>query len=68
MGNGYYGKYRLLSGVTSRRSCSGVAHGCSNRNRLWPLRRDDGSGVLIGAGGTLHSDWPVRLRASDVSA
>ncbi len=27
------------------------------RIRIWP--RDDHSGVLIGAGGMLHSDWPA---------
>ncbi len=32
-----------------------------NRIRLWPLRRDDHSGVLIGAGGTQRSDWPARV-------
>ncbi len=26
--------------------------------RLWPLRRDERSGVLIGAGGMRRSDWP----------
>ncbi len=30
-----------------------------NRVRLWPLGRDDHSGVLIGAGGTRPSDWPA---------
>ncbi len=25
----------------------------------WPLRRDDHSGVLIGAGGTRCSYWPI---------
>ncbi len=38
-----------------------------NRIRLWPLRRDDYSGVLIGAGGTRRSDWPARVLANDVS-
>ncbi len=32
-----------------------------NRIRLWPLRRDDHSGVLIGAGGPRRSDWPARV-------
>ncbi len=38
-----------------------------NRIRLWPLRRDDHSGVLIGAGGTRRSDWPARVLVNDVS-
>ncbi len=41
--------------------------GCVNRIRLRPLRRDDHSGVLIGAGGMRISDWPVRVLANDVS-
>ncbi len=60
-------KYSLLNGVTSWRSCSGVPSGCVNRIRLWPLRRDDHSGVLIGAGGTRCSDWPARALANDGS-
>ncbi len=32
---------------------------------LWPLRRDDSSRILIGAGGTLRSDWPAYV--NDVS-
>ncbi len=39
-----------------------------NRIRLRPLRRDDHSGVVIGAGGTRRSDWPARVLANDVSA
>ncbi len=38
-----------------------------NRIRFWPLRRDDQSCVLIGAGGTLRSVWPARVLAYDVS-
>ncbi len=34
--------------------------------RLLPIRRDDHSGVLIGASGTRRSDWPVRALANDV--
>ncbi len=49
------------------RSCSGVPRGYVNRIRLWPLRRDDHSGVLIGAGGTRHSHWPVCTFVNDVS-
>ncbi len=30
------------------------------RIRLWPLRRDDSSRVLIGAAGTWPSDWRRR--------
>ncbi len=41
---------------------------CVTRIRLWPLRRDDHSGVLIGAGGTRRSDWPVRALANDENA
>ncbi len=51
------GKYSLLNDITSWRSCSVVPRGCLSRIRLWPLRRDDHSGVLIGAGGTQRSDW-----------
>ncbi len=39
-----------------------------NRIHLWPLSRDDHSGVLIGAGGARHSDWPARVWANDVNA
>ncbi len=38
-----------------------------NRIRLWPLRRDDHSGVLTDAGGTRRSDWPAQVLANDVS-
>ncbi len=34
------------------------------RVRLWPLRRDDSSHVLIGAAGSWRSDW----RRRDVGA
>ncbi len=40
---------------------------CVRKIRLWPLRRDDHSGVLIGAGGTRRSDWPARVLADGVS-
>ncbi len=40
---------------------------CVYRIRLWPLRRDDHSGVLIGAAGTRRSHWPARALADDVS-
>ncbi len=63
----YMEKYSLLNGVTSWRSCSGVPRGYVNRIRLWLLRCDDHSGVLIFAGGTRRSDWPVRMSADDVS-
>ncbi len=38
-----------------------------NKIRLWPLRRDYHSGVLIGAGGGRRSDWSARVLANDVS-
>ncbi len=38
-----------------------------NRIRLWALRRDDHSGVLIGAGGERRSDWLAHVLANDVS-
>ncbi len=63
----YLGKYSLLNDNTKWRSCSGVPRGCVNRIRLWPLRRDDHSGVLIGAGGERRSDWPPHVLANDVS-
>ncbi len=34
------------------------------RIRLWPLRRDYHSGVLIGAGGRRRSDWSAREMAN----
>ncbi len=63
----YWGKYRLLNGVMRWWQCSGVQRGCVNRIRLWPLRCDDHSGGLIGAGGTRRSDWPARVLANDVN-
>ncbi len=44
-----YGKYSLLNDIKTWLSCSVVPRGCVNRLRLWPLRRDDHSGVLIDA-------------------
>ncbi len=38
-----------------------------NRIRLWQLRRDDHSGVLIGASGERRSDWPAHVLANGVS-
>ncbi len=61
------GKHSLLNDIKRLRSCSGVPRGCVNRIRLWPLRLDDHSGVLISAGGTRRSDWPARMLANDVS-
>ncbi len=52
----HQGKYSLKIEIQRWRSYSGVPRGCVKRNRLWPLRRDDHSGVLIGAGGTRRSD------------
>ncbi len=33
-----------------------------NGIRIWPPRRDECSGVQVGAGGTCRSDWPERAR------
>ncbi len=63
----YWVKYSLLNGVMSWRSCSVVPRGCANRIRLWPLRCDDHSDVLIGEGRTRRSNWPARVWANDVS-
>ncbi len=52
----YEGKYNLMNEIQRWRPGSGVPRGCVNRIRLWPLRRDDHSGVLIGAGGERRSD------------
>ncbi len=38
-------------------ACFSVARGCVNSIRIWPPRRDERSGVLIGVGGTRRSDW-----------
>ncbi len=62
----YDWKYSLLNEITSWRLCSVVSRGCVTRIRLWSFRRDDHSGILIGAGGTQRSDWPVRVLANDV--
>ncbi len=51
-------KYSLLNNVSSWRSCSVLTCGVVIRIRVWPLRRDDRSGILIGACGTRRSDWP----------
>ncbi len=63
----YYEKDNLLNDITSWRSCSVVPRGCVIRIRLWPLRRNDHLGALIGAGGTRRSDWPARVLANGVS-
>ncbi len=42
----------------------GGVRGCVNRLRL---RRDDHSGVLIGAGGERRSDWPARVLANNLN-
>ncbi len=44
-----------------------MPRGCVIRIRLWPLRRDDHSGILIGAGGERRFDWPAHVLANDVS-
>ncbi len=61
------GKYSLENGIQRLRSCSTVPRGCVPRIRLWPLGHDDHSGVLIGAGGELRSDWSAHVLANDVS-
>ncbi len=61
------GKFSLMNEITKWRPCSGVSRGYVNRIHLWPLRRDDHSGVLIGTGGTGRSNWPARVLANDVS-
>ncbi len=53
--------YNLLNNITGWRSCSGMPRGCVYKIRLWPLRRDDHSGVLIGACGTQRSDRPASV-------
>ncbi len=63
-----FGIYSLLNDVTGWRTCSGVSRGCVNKIRLWPLRRDDRSGVLIGAVGTRRSDWLECLGAVGIHA
>ncbi len=54
----YWLKYSLINDITRWRSCSGMPRGCVYRIRLWTVKQDDHSGVLIGAGGTRRSDWP----------
>ncbi len=62
------GKYfRENAAFWTWHSCSGVPRGCVNRIRLWPLRRDDHSGVLIGAGGERRPDWPAHVLTNGVS-
>ncbi len=61
------GKYSLKNEIPRWRPSSGVPRGCVPRIRLWPLRRDYHSGVLIGAGGRRRSDWSARVLANDVS-
>ncbi len=47
--------------LVSLKNVSVVVCDCVNRIRLWPVGRDDRSGVLIGAGGKRPSDWPERV-------
>ncbi len=61
------GKYSLLNDIMRWRSCSGVPRCRVNRIRPWPLRRDDHTAVLIGAGGRQRSDWQTRVLANDES-
>ncbi len=58
----YKGKYSLLSNMKRWRSCSGVPLGRVNR-----IRRDDHSGVLVGAGGEQRSYRPAQVLPNDVS-
>ncbi len=44
-----------------------LASGYVNRIRRWPFRRDDHTGVVIGAGGERRSYWPAHALANDVS-
>ncbi len=44
-----------------------MPRGCVNRIRIWPLRRNEHSGVLIGAGGTRRSDCGARVLANELS-
>ncbi len=46
----------LGKNVTRWHPCSVVMRGCVLSIRIWPLRRDEPSGVLIGAGGACHSN------------
>ncbi len=63
----YKGIYSFQNEIQRWRSSSGVLRGCVNRIRLWPLRRDDHSGALRGAGATRRSDWAVSVLANDIS-
>ncbi len=56
----------VLGSLQSSERCNEmvVTRGCVNRIRIWPLKRDERSGVLIGAGGTYRSDWPERVRGA----
>ncbi len=45
--------YSIVRGV----AYLGITHRYVSRIRLWPLRRDDSSRILIGAVGTRRSDW-----------
>ncbi len=44
-----------------------MLRGRGNKIGFWPLRRDDHSDVLIGAGGRRRSYLPARVLANDVS-
>ncbi len=52
----YMGQYSLPSDIARRCSYSYVRI----QFAFWQLKRDERSGVLIGAAGTLRSDWPER--------
>ncbi len=59
-----FDNYSLVRGV----AYFSVTRRYVSRTRLWPIRRDDSSRVLIRAGGTRRSDWPERVSALDVRA
>ncbi len=56
-----------MNEITRWRSGSVVPRGCVYRSRLWPLRRDNYSGVQTGVGGERHGDWPAHVLANDIS-
>ncbi len=45
-----------------------VREACVHSIRLWPLRRDDSSRILIGTGGTSRSNWAERASVFGVRA
>ncbi len=53
----YKGQYSLPSDIARWRSYSYVRI----KFAFWQLKRDDRSGVLIGATGTRRFDWPLHV-------